>query len=43
MLGKQHITGSFIRKLDCSKKSSGNVKHVDDVLGKKFIEMYFAN
>lgn len=43
MLGKQHITESFIRKLDCSReKSSPNTKHVDDILGKKFLELYFA-
>ena len=43
MLGKQHITESFIKKLDCSDKSSSpNAEHVDDVLGKKFLELYFA-
>lgn len=43
MLGKQHIVDSFIRKPHCrSKGASPNSKHIDGVLGKTFLELYFA-
>ena len=43
MLGKQYIVDSFIRKFDCkSKATNPNTKYVDGVLGKKFLEFYFA-
>ena len=43
MLGKQHIDGSFIRKLHCrGEDATPSSKHVDEVLGKKFLELYFS-
>lgn len=43
MLGKQHIVGSFVTKPDCGgRKRAPNSEHVDEVLGKKFLELYFA-
>ena len=43
MLGKQHIVDNFIRKSDCKgKTASPNSKHMDSVLGKTVMELYFA-
>ena len=43
MLGKQHIVGSFVRRLDCKNSSDApSAQHVDELLGKKFLKLYFA-